>query len=418
MNGEKEPDIIYISTPYVRNTTKGGRRALRSLCCMLGSAVLVSACIVSFADSIGLSFAAKTEFGNASENLYEDPPEYSIDGNAVSPEISNSDEISNLEKENSSFNPEINTNIASETDSEIDSESDPNSEAEQLPANVASGSHQIITTDLSRNPGADILIDNKTSYTPNISDMLSSSCAVSGSARGDNHAQVTVTETENSVLYSAGSQPPAVLIVHTHGTECYSQNGSTYSDAEIGFRSKDTDENMIAVGKKTAQSLSEFGISVLHCTIMHDAESYNDSYNYAAKSIKSFIAQYPSISYVLDLHRDAIQYEDGSIARPTIKTDLGDTAQLMFVIGTDELGANHPNWEKNLSLAVRLQSALNSKTANLVRPISLRGAAYNEQYTEGSILVEVGACGNTLAEAENAAVLLADTLAEIILSGK
>ena len=49
----------------------------------------------------------------------------------------------------------------------------------------------------------------------------------------------------------------------------------------------------------------------------------------------------------------------------------------MFVIGTDELGANHPNWEKNLSLAVRLQSALNSKTANLVRPISLRGAAYN-----------------------------------------
>lgn len=175
---------------------------------------------------------------------------------------------------------------------------------------------------------------------------------------------------------------------------------------------------MIAVGKKTAQTLSQFGISVLHCTIMHDAESYNDSYNYAAKSIKSFIAQYPSISYVLDLHRDAIQYEDGSIARPTIKTDLGDTAQLMFVIGTDELGANHPNWEKNLSLAVRLQSALNSKTANLVRPISLRGAAYNEQYTDGSILVEVGACGNTLAEAENAAVLLADTLAGIILSGK
>ena len=412
MNGEKEPDIIYISTPYVRNTTKGGRRALRSLCCMLGSAVLVSACIVSFADSIGLSFAAKTESGNASENLHEDTPEYSIGGNAVSPEISNS------ENENSSLNPEINTNTASETDSEIDSESDPNSEAEQLPANVASGSHQIITTDLSRNPGADILIDNKTSYTPNISDMLSSSCAVSGSARMDNTAQVTVTETENSVLYSAGNQPPAVLIVHTHGTECYSQNGSTYSDAEIGFRSKDTEENMIAVGKKTAQTLSQFGISVLHCTIMHDAESYNDSYYYAAKSIKSFIAQYPSISYVLDLHRDAIQYEDGSIARPTIKTDLGDTAQLMFVIGTDELGANHPNWEKNLSLAVRLQSALNSKTANLVRPISLRGAAYNEQYTDGSILVEVGACGNTLAEAENAAVLLADTLAGIILSGK
>ncbi len=408
MNGEKEPDIIYISSPYVRNTTKGGRRALRSLCCMLGSAVLVSACMVSFADSIGLSFAAKTEYDSSSEHLYEDPPEKSIVGDAIPPEASNSD------NENSLSAPEKNTTLTSETESAAD----PNSEAEQLPANVASGNHQIIMTDLSRNPGADILIDNKTSYTPNISDMLSSSCSVSIPARTDNPVQVTVTETGESVLYSAGNQPPAVLIVHTHGTECYSQNGSTYSDAEIGFRSKDTGENMIAVGKKTAQTLSEHGISVLHCTIMHDAESYNDSYNYAAKSIKSLITEYPSISYVLDMHRDAIQYEDGSIARPTIKTDLGDTAQLMFVIGTDELGANHPNWEKNLSLAVRLQSALNSETANLVRPISLRGAAYNEQYTDGSILVEVGACGNTLAEAENAAVLLADTLAGIILSGK
>lgn len=309
---------------------------------------------------------------------------------------------------------EKNTELTADTESIADS----NSEAEQLPANVSSGNHQIIMTDLSRNPGADILIDNKTSYTPNISAMLSSSCSVSGSTFRENPAQVTVTETEGSMLYSVGNQSPTVLIIHTHGTECYSQNGSSYSEAEIGFRSKDTNENMIAVGKKTAQTLSEHGISVLHCTIMHDAESYNNSYNYAAKTIKSLITKYPSISYVLDMHRDAIQYDDGSIARPTIKTDLGDTAQLMFVIGTDELGANHPNWEKNLSLAVRLQSALNSETANLVRPISLRGAAYNEQYTDGSILVEVGACGNTLAEAENAAVLLADTLAGIILSGK
>lgn len=406
MNGEKEPDIIYISSPYVRSTTRGGRRALRSLCGMLGSAVLVSACVVSFADSIGLNFAAKTEYSDASEHLYEDIPENSIVNDAEPPEISNA------EGENSVS--EKNTELTADTESIADS----NSEAEQLPANVSSGNHQIIMTDLSRNPGADILIDNKTSYTPNISAMLSSSCSVSGSTFRENPAQVTVTETEGSMLYSVGNQSPTVLIIHTHGTECYSQNGSSYSEAEIGFRSKDTNENMIAVGKKTAQTLSEHGISVLHCTIMHDAESYNNSYNYAAKTIKSLITKYPSISYVLDMHRDAIQYDDGSIARPTIKTDLGDTAQLMFVIGTDELGANHPNWEKNLSLAVRLQSALNSETANLVRPISLRGAAYNEQYTDGSILVEVGACGNTLAEAENAAVLLADTLAGITLSGK
>ncbi|MEE0836075.1 MAG: hypothetical protein U0M08_06680, partial [Clostridia bacterium] len=169
MNGEKEPDIIYISSPYVRSTTRGGRRALRSLCGMLGSAVLVSACVVSFADSIGLNFAAKTEYSDASEHLYEDIPENSIVNDAEPPEISNA------EGENSVS--EKNTELTADTESIADS----NSEAEQLPANVSSGNHQIIMTDLSRNPGADILIDNKTSYTPNISAMLSSSCSVSGS---------------------------------------------------------------------------------------------------------------------------------------------------------------------------------------------------------------------------------------------
>ena len=90
----------------------------------------------------------------------------------------------------------------------------------------------------------------------------------------------------------------------------------------------------------------------------------------------------------------------------------------MFVIGTDELGANHLELGKNLSLAVRLQSALNSKTRKSCPSYISARTTYNEQYTDGSILVEVGACGNTLAEAENAAVLLADTLAGIILSGE
>ncbi len=140
---------------------------------------------------------------------------------------------------------------------------------------------------------------------------------------------------------------------------------------------------MIEVGKKQHRPYpsSEFQFCTAQSCM---TPNHTTIHNYAAKSIKSFIAQYPSISYVLDLHRDAIQYEDGSIARPTIKTDLGDTAQLMFVIGTDELGANHPNWEKN-SLAVRLQSALNSKNRKSCPSYISARTTYNEQYTDGSI---------------------------------
>ena len=87
----------------------------------------------------------------------------------------------------------------------------------------------------------------------------------------------------------------------------------------------------------------------------------------------------------------------------------------MTVVGTDELGANHPNWTQNLNLAVKLQYLLNSDYKDFARPINLRGAGFNEQYPSGSLILEIGSCTNTLSEAKTAGKLTADCLAKIIL---
>ena len=51
-----------------------------------------------------------------------------------------------------------------------------------------------------------------------------------------------------------------------------------------------------------------------------------------------------------------------------------------------------------------------------MRPINIRAASFNAEHATGSILIEIGTCGNTVSEAKNCAVLLATTIANVILN--
>ena len=86
----------------------------------------------------------------------------------------------------------------------------------------------------------------------------------------------------------------------------------------------------------------------------------------------------------------------------------------MLLVGTNEKGADHPEWESNLTIASKLQSKLIQKYKNFARPINIRGASFNEQFTKGSLLIEIGSSGNTLSEAKYAAKLLTYSIIEMI----
>ena len=61
-----------------------------------------------------------------------------------------------------------------------------------------------------------------------------------------------------------------------------------------------------------------------------------------------------------------------------------------------------------------MQENLTEKYAHFVRAVNLRGAGFNQQYTDGSLLLEVGSCGNTLSEAKRAGVLAALAITEVV----
>lgn len=197
---------------------------------------------------------------------------------------------------------------------------------------------------------------------------------------------------------------PTVLILHAHGTE-------SYADTE-GYRTQEPSKNMLAIGERVAALLEANGIGVIHDRTLHDAESYSGSYDSARASIEQYLAQYPTIRLVLDLHRDAAEDAYGNQIDYTVPTEKGEAAKLVLIVGTDAGGQNHPAWQENFALAVKLHAALQQRCPDSCRPLQLRTSCYNQDLSPGALLVEVGAAGNTQQEA----LLAADLLVEGILA--
>lgn len=205
-----------------------------------------------------------------------------------------------------------------------------------------------------------------------------------------------------------GEDAPLVLILHTHGTEAFSDSAAN------DYRSNDITKNIVSLGTVIADKLNLSGINTLHSTTMFDEDDFTMAYYNASIEIRKTLEQYPSISYIIDIHRDSIE-SDGVYIAPATEAPDGSTAQMMFVIGTDYGGSGHTTWRNNLSLAVRLQTELNNNTPQLMRSINLRSASFNEQYSDGSLLLEIGACASSHEEVSRSAEKFADALAREIL---
>ena len=205
---------------------------------------------------------------------------------------------------------------------------------------------------------------------------------------------------------------PQILVIHTHGTEAYlPAAGEEYTPSDP-YRTTDPERSVIRVGDALCSALEEYGLRVLHDRTLYDYPSYAGSYERAAASIEAYLAEYPDIALVLDVHRDAIG--DASTVYKTCAAANG-TAQVMLVCGTDEY-LEHPLWRENLKLALAMQAAAMSANGTLMRPIHLAPERYNQQYTTGSLIIEVGTNGNTLSEALAAAELFGRAAGEMLAS--
>ena len=208
---------------------------------------------------------------------------------------------------------------------------------------------------------------------------------------------------------------PQVLIMHTHTTESYVEADTGYYTEEYTSRNTDNTKNMAKMGQIVADILNEKGIKTLHDTTQHDYPKYSGSYTRAAKTVNSYLKKYPSIKVVLDLHRDAISAGGNDKVKLVTEIAGKKAAQVMLVMGSNSGSTtNHPKWQENLKLALKLQQTIESEYPTLARPLSLMPKNYNQSLTTGSLLLEIGTDANTLDEAMYSASLVGKCIEKMI----
>ena len=210
------------------------------------------------------------------------------------------------------------------------------------------------------------------------------------------------------------AEEPQVLILHTHGSEAYTPVPGTEVVWSGDYRTTDYRYNVVRVGDEMAEVFGQAGISVLHDRTLYDYPSYSGAYDRSLESIQRYLERYPSIRYILDVHRDAIEDGQGNQYKAVSEVDGGAAAQMSLVVGSDGSGLSHPNWKENLRLAAAVQQNILEHYPTLMRPLLLRNSRYNQHATTGSLLVEVGAAGNSPEEAVLAGRLFAERMAEVL----
>lgn len=181
-------------------------------------------------------------------------------------------------------------------------------------------------------------------------------------------------------------------------------------EATGNYRTTDLNYSVARVGTELTNYLQEKGFNVTHNTTYHDYPAYSGSYARSLNTLEGLL-EGKNTQLVFDLHRDAVG--SSNEYAPTIKINDNYVAQIMFVIGTNGGGLEHPNWVQNLKMAVKIQEKANEMYPGLFRPIIIRNSRYNQHLTNGSSIIEVGATGNTMEQCILSMQCLSNVLAEV-----
>jgi stage II sporulation protein P len=210
-----------------------------------------------------------------------------------------------------------------------------------------------------------------------------------------------------------GDGSPEVLILHSHTTEAFQPNSDDTYDQSYEARCFDPEQSIVAVGSAIAEQLAAAGIGVIHDGTIHDSPAYDGAYERSADLIRQIIAEYPTVKVVLDIHRDAIT-DDGGLIAPVVNVNGRDAAQVMIISAADSPDYPVPNFWQNFRFASLLQQRFETDAPGITRPILFDYCQYNEHITPGSLLIEVGAHGNSLDQAVYAGEIIGKSVAEVL----
>ncbi|MGN0579150.1 MAG: stage II sporulation protein P, partial [Ruminiclostridium sp.] len=220
-------------------------------------------------------------------------------------------------------------------------------------------------------------------------------------------------EIPSAIQIELNSSQPQVLIMHTHTTESYEPYEKDWFDSEYTSRSADPENGVVAVGQAIANELVAAGIGVIHDGTIHD-DIYTGAYARSLATTEEILREYPSIKVVLDIHRDAVEYEDGSRISAVTEIEGRKAAQVMIISAADEGTYGVPDFLENLHFACQLQQSMESSYPTLTRPVLFQYCQYNQQVSTGALLIEVGSHGNSIDQAVYSGELIGKSLARLL----
>ena len=207
---------------------------------------------------------------------------------------------------------------------------------------------------------------------------------------------------------------PYILVYHTHTTEGYELLDLGWYSNQYNSRTKDSRKNMVRVGEELVEELENAGYKVIHDKTVYDS-SYNGAYGRSLISVEKYLEKYPSIVLTLDVHRDAIHYDNGTKSKPTAEINGKKAAQVMIISGCEGDGIeDFPKWKDNLTFALHLQNTVEENYDGLMRPVFFCNRKYNMDVTPCSLLLEFGTDANTLEEAVYSASLIGKSISEML----
>lgn len=195
--------------------------------------------------------------------------------------------------------------------------------------------------------------------------------------------------TEDMLKPDISTENRNIIIYHTHTCESYTSSEQYPYTPTGNFRTTDLNYTVARVGTELENQLKQYNFNVNHDTSYHDYPSYNGSYAHSLETVENMIKTTPS-DIIIDLHRDAIGSR--SDYAPIVKIGENDVAaQIMFVIGTNNGGLWHPNWNQNLKFAIKIQQKAEELYPGLFKPIMLTKSRYNQHVAKCASIIEVGA---------------------------
>ncbi len=195
-----------------------------------------------------------------------------------------------------------------------------------------------------------------------------------------------------------GGAAPLVLVIHTHTSEEYLSGGSGYRGPS----------SVVSVGDVLNARLNSLGIGSVHCTVIHDSGAEN-AYKNARQTIETMLEIYPSIRYIIDLHR--MELESGGTLMKTVSGCSDGSAQIRVTVGSH---GTDDSWQEDLSLALSLRGSLNDGGARICMPVVISPGMPNSDMGRYYITVDIGSSGNTVEEAMAAGERLAFAIGDVV----